>query len=638
MITTTGHLALKDIAELAEVSRPAVSNWRKRYSDFPAPVAESTPRKPLFEADAVVAWLKHNDFFPDSAEQKLKLASLWAVANLLRTAIPIDDIPLVMLSLLALDKNPDFEPSAEFTELAAEISPDTLEEVRQGIAALKLADYGQAARLVIDRFLGVGSRGGRSQYGTTSSLSSATVVAAAATTAADAGTILDPACGIAGTLLEAGDHAPDAEILGVEMERYTATLARLLAYLTGKEATIVTGDSLAEDPFAGVRADLVVCEPPLGGRFSRDDLQQLQRSFPDYSLGGLGYDDLFLLYGSQHLAAGGHAYIITSLHPTFRRHFKEHRQHLTAQGRIEAVVELPAGLFSATRIPAVLWVLSAGGTTEPLLIDASEQPPQSVPTRIADWLTAARHGEATDVPYKAVTLADVVTNDGSLTPSTYLAEPIDADEARSAFDTAIQSLATSTKELMHLRTPRVTADAIPTSTTSTTLGKLIQEGHFERIIGTYEHDKELKTGAAYLARSRRDDAPSFVDDFDSADVLRPGDIILPNVGTTARVHEDDGKTWVPAKFVTVLRPTSDEYDPHFIVACLSAPANTENRGTMPRLLPIPRITIPELKRAERAVVADTARSLSTAQSAARQLTQEIEHANNALVNLVFAGK
>ena len=44
MNTATGHLTLKDIAELAQVSRPAVSNWRKRYDDFPQPVAESTPR------------------------------------------------------------------------------------------------------------------------------------------------------------------------------------------------------------------------------------------------------------------------------------------------------------------------------------------------------------------------------------------------------------------------------------------------------------------------------------------------------------------------------------------------------------------------------------------------------------------
>ena len=74
MNTTTGHLTLKDIAELAQVSRPAVSNWRSRYNDFPEPVEDSTPRKPLFDANAVVAWLKQNGFFPEGAEDDLLLS------------------------------------------------------------------------------------------------------------------------------------------------------------------------------------------------------------------------------------------------------------------------------------------------------------------------------------------------------------------------------------------------------------------------------------------------------------------------------------------------------------------------------------------------------------------------------------
>ena len=102
MVATTGHLTLKDIAELAQVGRPAVSNWRKRYDDFPAPVEESTPRKPLFEAASVIEWLKRNDFFPEDAEQELQVTVLWAVANLLRGAIPVENYPLVLLTLLAV--------------------------------------------------------------------------------------------------------------------------------------------------------------------------------------------------------------------------------------------------------------------------------------------------------------------------------------------------------------------------------------------------------------------------------------------------------------------------------------------------------------------------------------------------------
>ncbi|WP_297450703.1 N-6 DNA methylase [uncultured Corynebacterium sp.] len=641
MVATTGHLTLKDIAELAEVSRPAVSNWRRRHDDFPMPVEESTPRKPLFEAAAVVAWLKDNDLLPKDAERELQLTGLWAVANLLRNEIAVDDIPLVILTLLALDKDPSFEPSEEFNELRSRISADTLEDVKQGIVKLNVDNHGEAARSVVDRFLGVGSRGDRSQYGTATSLSSATIVAAAGTSAENADTVLDPACGIAGTLLGVGHYTPEAQLFGVELHQQTATLARLLVHLTNNDATIVTGDSLTNDPFADVRANLIVCEPPLGMRIPREISEQMQRSsFFGHSLRSPLGEELFLLYAAQHLAADGHAYILTSMSPTFRAPFKEQRQRLTAEGHVEAVVELPAGLFSATRIPAVLWVLSSEEVKEPLLIDASTQPPQSVPNRIAEWLSAARNHEDTDVPYRRVTLADVVTNDGSLCPSTYLTEPTNPAEARSTFDAAVQSLEEATKELMHIRTPRVTADVIPVSTTFTTLGELIQDGHFKRINGTYSRDKDIETGSAYLAVPNRNATPAFVDDYDGADVLRPGDILMPRGGLSAWVHEDDDKTWVPSNMVTVLRPRSEEYDPYFIVACLNAPANIDTRGTgtVTRRHPLSRIAIPELNRTQRAVIADTTRALSTAHSVALQLTHEVEQTSDALFSLILSGK
>lgn len=637
MNNTTGRLTLKDIAELAQVSRPAVSNWRSRYNDFPEPVEESTPRKPLFDANAVVAWLKHNDFFPEGAEEDLQLASLWATANLLRNHLPVDAIPLVVLSLLALDQDPSFEVSAEFNQITGRLEEDTLKEVQRGIASLSLTDYAQAANQVVDRFLGVGSRGERSQYGTSTSLSSATLVAAASTTAESARIVLDPACGIAGTLLGVGAVAPEAELLGAELNPSTAALARLLGRFAGSAMTIHTGDSIVHDPFPETKADLVVCEPPLGVRFSREHLSHVESEFGPMS--GLLSDELFLLYAAQHLAADRHAYILTGLGATHRSPFKEHRQQLIAHGYIEAVVELPAGIYSATRVPAVLWVLRSQEVKEPLLIDASGEAPETIPSRIAEWLTAARNREATDVPYKAVTLADVVTNDGLLSPSTYLAEPISTDQAETRFDSALQSLADMSKDLLHIRTPRVTSDAIPTSTTSTTLGDLIKAGHFQRINGTYRPNKELETGTARLARPNRNADSAFVEAYKATDVLLPGDILMPRIGELpAWVHQDDGKTWVPSDSLIVFRTTSDEYDPYFIAACLNAPANIDTRGPLSKRHPLDRITIPELSRDQRTIVAEAHRSLDHARSAARQLERDAEHASDALLNLVFSGK
>ncbi|WP_017572813.1 hypothetical protein [Nocardiopsis halotolerans] len=49
-------LSLSDIATLARVQRPVVSTWRRRYPDFPAPVAERGNRT-WFDGRAVADWL-----------------------------------------------------------------------------------------------------------------------------------------------------------------------------------------------------------------------------------------------------------------------------------------------------------------------------------------------------------------------------------------------------------------------------------------------------------------------------------------------------------------------------------------------------------------------------------------------------
>ena len=637
MKTTTGHLTLKDIAELAQVSRPAVSNWRKRYSNFPEPVPESTPRKPLFEAKTVVSWLKQNNFFPADAERNLLLASLWAVSNLLRSYVPMEEIPFIVLTLLALKKDPSFKPPTGFGEATSAINQDVLDEVERGIDAIDVQNYALAAGEVVDRFLGLGARGDRSQYGTTTSLSNATLIAAASTNTEDAQIVLDPACGIAGTLLGVGQATSKAQLLGVERNPRIAELARLLTYLTESQAIIRTDDALLSDPFADTKADLVVCEPPLAMRFSRSDLNHLEQTYGP--LRGLHSEDIFLLYAAQHLSPKGHAYVLTGLGSTFRRPLKEHRQQLIAQGHIEAVIELPAGLYSATRIPAVLWVLSAQKVENPLLIDASSLAPEAIPAQVAGWLTAARNREVTDVPHKTVTLADVVTNDGVITPSKYLAEPICVDQAEVKYNAALQSLKTTSRKFMNIRTSSVNADAIPTSSTSIFLADLIKDGHFKRINGTYRADQHLETGGVFLARANRNAAPAFVDDYESTDVLRPGDILMPRMGgLPAWVHQEDNKKWVPSDSLIVLRPTSEEYDSNFIVACLNAPANIDSRGTVPKRLPVARIAVPQLDSEQRAVIAEAHRSFDNARVVARQLEHEAEQASDALLNLVFSRK
>lgn len=49
-------ISLPEIAELCRVKRPVVTTWRRRHTNFPAPV-DGNPARPLFDARQVVDWL-----------------------------------------------------------------------------------------------------------------------------------------------------------------------------------------------------------------------------------------------------------------------------------------------------------------------------------------------------------------------------------------------------------------------------------------------------------------------------------------------------------------------------------------------------------------------------------------------------
>lgn len=374
-----------DIARLAGVTRAAVSNWRRRHDDFPAP-AGGTSSSPLFSLAAVRAWLEsQNKGVEESTEVRL-----WHTLR--------GDHPGRMLPALAdtvgclLDGGRGGlgeEAVRLLGELVAESSP------------------AEVSRALTERFLNAGERAG-TPSGSTTRL----VRALAALTDRTAAGVFDPACGTGALLFGVG--APDAERTGQDIDPDAVRLVRARAELEqGAGADIRVGDALRSDRWEGHRVPLVVCDPPPATTdWGREELLMDPRwelAVPPKAESELAW----LQHAYAHTGPGGQAAVVLSTSCAYRRTGRRTRAELVRRGLLTDVVALPAGLAAAHAQPVHLWLLRR-------------------PTGTGDAARSVRMWDLTGVDpdgpwawpeqgWAEVPLIDLLDDEVDLTPGRYLA-------------------------------------------------------------------------------------------------------------------------------------------------------------------------------------------------------------------------
>ncbi|MEU7468665.1 N-6 DNA methylase [Streptomyces sp. NPDC044984] len=324
-----------EIARIAGVTRAAVSNWRRRYDDFPAPVGGGA-NSPLFDLAEVQAWLDKQSKGQDVTDE----VQLWQV---LRGAYG-DDI----LGGLA--------DIAHALAAPGEEAPAALPE--QGVRlARRMAGGGSAADVVnglAERFTESVRRAGSDQ------VTSPRVVRAvrhfAGDVAADA-VLFDPACGI-GTLLLAVGAGPGARRCGQEADARSARLAQSRADLAELPRTeIKQGDSLRADQWSGLKADLVVCDPPVSDTdWGREDLlldPRWELGTPSRAEGELAW----LQHAYAHTAPGGRVVMVMPASVAYRKAGRRIRAELVRRGILTQVTALAPGTAAAHSLPVHLWHL-----------------------------------------------------------------------------------------------------------------------------------------------------------------------------------------------------------------------------------------------------------------------------------------
>ncbi len=374
-----------DIARLAGVTRAAVSNWRRRHDDFPAPVA-GTKSSPLFALSQVRAWLERQD--KGSAESPE--VRLW---HALRGAYPdsmVRGICEVVEALLRGDREETAALSAA-RALAAETSP------------------AQVLGALVERL-----RNSPHRADTETSSTARLVRAVARVAGTEAASVFDPACGIGSLLLAVG--APGAHRTGQEADADAARLARLRAEVEScAPAEVRVGDALRADAWPGHRAELVVCDPPTAGAdWGREELlldTRWELGLPPRAEAELAW----LQHAYAHTAPGGRAVVVMSTSAAYRRTGRRIRAEMVRRGLLTDVVALPAGMASAHSQPVHLWVLrrpadASDAASSVRMVDLSGADPDGP-------LEAAEHQRA------EVALVDLLDDRVDLTPARHVVPP-----------------------------------------------------------------------------------------------------------------------------------------------------------------------------------------------------------------------
>jgi hypothetical protein len=586
-----GLVGPSDIADMAGVSRSAVSNWRKRAGDFPNPVGGS-PAKPLFSRGEVTEWLVRHGYAPRADHGE---TGTWAAMNALRDELSADDAAEFILSLACARKLTDQRLAGShggmqwadltllppgdlehqllelFTQLdpagdllcsevlrSRDLDPQALARVVDMLGKADLSHLGVTADFVLERLAKAQGKVG-ADYGFVGSRTSALLARLAA--ARPAAVLYDPACGIAAALLAAvEDGARPLRIVGHDVNGRALRIARQRALLHEVDIELVQTDVLREDIDPKLRADVVIAEPPFGLRLDSPGWltdYRFQFGAPPRS----SADTAWLQHVIAHLAETGRGYVLTTAGPLSREgEERAIRTELIRSGCVEAIVGLPGKMLPHTAIPLALWVLRRPtpihAASRILLIDAAEE--EAPEANVAAWVKSA--GERPKVSHASVPITDVLAADSILSPQRWTARTDhDPNEVSRAYVEGSAALGTALRELQDtLATYKEPAESGPSRVL--TVGELIERGVLDlrngRPADRYKNLPARLRARIVTAGDVRDGnlggsvADSALDEL--PELTRPGDVLV-TTWHTVRARVDEAGFHIPSTGVHRLR-------------------------------------------------------------------------------------
>ncbi|MGY1782240.1 N-6 DNA methylase [Geodermatophilus sp. SYSU D01036] len=634
------RLTLADIALLADVGRPAVSNWRKRFADFPQPVA-GTAERPLFDARQIEEWLRQRkgnfvspgvdrrlwkalEPFRGVAPMEVLLEAVAAVATLRYVAVApkrgrnlAGDVPPAPDVWAAVSGSPPDRRRAAVLRAAAEMEQSVPSLTRlfvppverlpaEAADVLRFLDQvpvKESARLV-DAAVGMlgwaAGRGGLGAAATADPLIDLVVALARPIM----GTVYDPAAGVAGALLGAARAAQGAvELTGQELSESAWRLANQRLIVHGLDGHITHGNTLLDDQEPGLEAALVVLDPPYAVANWGVDRVSLDRRWR-FGLPSANNADLaWVQHAVAHLAPGGRAFVLLPAGSLFRSGADARIRHeLIRQGAVEVVVALPKGLDPRFGVALTLWVLARPGEAavgdRVLLADLAGD--RSAFTSRAQELSELYHrwrrgGEIGDVGWAvSPSRLDLLAMDATLVPARWIPtalQSVDAEQLIGELRDDAGRLASTLTALGRSSTVRLDrVRGAGAGTQRASVARLAADGHLTVLRGARVPREDLDAAAAQgvpvitATQIRQGAAPRSADcPRVPADVLEPkftrtepGDVLVLSEGDRIRTAVVDEGGMVAAWPLWIVRGRPGWMDPTYLAACLASEWNSRH--------------------------------------------------------------
>jgi type I restriction-modification system DNA methylase subunit len=591
-------ISMSQIAELAGVTPAAVSNWRKRFEDFPTPAGKSDAGHDLFDLDAVERWLRSTGrTSPDTAPERFMIEASDPLRNSLASADSAD----VLCAALALRTVAG--PAASISDAfeVADAQPDlhgvfdTLRNVQASMpeVAEKVYDAARAAPpdAVQPAFEYALSRQDRFS-GQRTSPALVDLVASVVSLQDDVRTVFDPAAGTAGLLVEAQALTGADHLVGQEVNSAAWQLARQRLLIQNLDGEIRHGNSLENDAFPDLKFDAVVCDPPYG---QQGELHAIAGD-PRWILGLPGTRNLdfaWLQHSLHHVAAGGRAYVISPAGTLFRGGREaDLRRQMLRRGHIEAVISLPERLALHTTIPLALWVLDPVTVRDRqprervLLVDLRAA---DVPESLADvatgilrtWRSSGEvEGDNASLA-AAVDVFDLVGKEANLEPARWVATNANPDAVQEQQQAYINGWPNLRRLVADLADAPAAVELEPEPAPWVSIDDLLSEHRISAFRGTPVKPEERAGTGTRVWRLRdltnQSDGDQFyvaeLDGKRSSQLTQPGDILVGVTGGRIVARVDERGNSLAAYPLQTLRLSQQWMDPHVAAALLASERN-----------------------------------------------------------------